>query len=186
MPTCRFDYLYLCFLVYRIRQFHFNFCYDPIHPGCDNKSCVIIKKLHPQEYPLRSFLHMLYIWYFLRSNTCCHYSSTIEGIKWETYPISEFRSHFCIIKYDTGNAVTFARKTHLIMSFSNNIVNPETDSPNTFLIPISFVRLAIVSEASATRPNNAIKMEIIVAKKIMLFIFESDLYCVLKWSSTHS
>jgi hypothetical protein len=49
------------------------------------------------------------------------------------------------------------------MSFSSIFVIPKTDSPNTFLIPISLVRFVIVTEASATKPINAIKIERIVA-----------------------
>ena len=58
----------------------------------------------------------------------------------------------------TGDAIRKATRTSLIKSFDNNITMFETEAPNTFRTPISFVRCAVANNDKPSKPRQAIKM----------------------------
>ena len=52
------------------------------------------------------------------------------------YPCSQFET----VSHDNGTAITNAIASRIANSRYNNFNMPVTDAPNTFLMPISFVR----------------------------------------------
>src|SRR5688500_2347566 len=86
-------------------------------------------------------------------------------------------SHWFIAHHVTGIAITIAITTSLMKSLEISVTMPATDEPNTFLIPISFVRCSAVKVARPNNPRHAIK---IASAENKLKIFpkcESASYC---------
>src|SRR4051812_6459415 len=83
-----------------------------------------------------------------------------------------------------GVAIIIAMMTSLIKSIDNKPTMLLTSAPNTFRIPISFVRNCAVYVANPSNPRQAIKMA--RQEKVVnnLLKIKSDLYCLLKSSST--
>ena len=92
-------------------------------------------------------------------------------------------SQVFIANQATGMAMIVAMATNCIKFLPNIIVTEATEAPNTFLIPISFTRCAVVKITRPSKPRQAITKAKMVNTRDSCSCFCSAEYCFLKFSS---